>query len=138
MEITGRVTANAEVRTTPSGKKVVGFNIAKNETFKSGGEKKTRTHYFECSYWNNEGIAIYLTKGSLVTLSGMAGARAYTTSSGEVKAVATFRVERISLEGKGNTQPETQQQNQSPAETAVYQPPAAVDTIPVPEDDLPF
>ncbi|RZK42677.1 MAG: single-stranded DNA-binding protein [Pedobacter sp.] len=137
MEITGRVTANAEVRTTSSGKKVVGFNIAKNETFKSNGEKKQRTHYFECSYWNNEGIALYLTKGSLVTLTGMAGAKAYI-SNGEAKAVATFRVERISLEGKGNPQPQTQQEDKPAAQAGVYQPSAGVDTIPVPEDDLPF
>ncbi|MBE9599861.1 single-stranded DNA-binding protein [Pedobacter sp. MC2016-24] len=137
MEITARVTANAEVRTTPNGKKVVGFNIAKNETFKSNGEKKTRTHYFECAYWNNEGIAIYLTKGTLVTLSGISGARAYI-SNGEAKAVATFRVDRITLEGKGSPQPEAERENKAHAESSIYRPSAGVDTIPVPEDDLPF
>jgi single-strand DNA-binding protein len=140
MEITGRLTADAVVRTTKTDKKVVGFNLAHNETYKSKGEKKQVTTFFECSYWLNEGIAMYLKKGAIVELAGMAGARAYVVE-GEPRASLTFRVDKITLYSNGLAVP---QQTLPVAVTAQessgarLQRLAQFDTVPVPEDDLPF
>lgn len=131
MQITGRVTADAVVRTTKSDKKVVGFNVAINENYKSNGEQKQTTTYFECSYWRAEGIAQYITKGTLVELSGTVGVNAYL-SGGEAKASLTFRADNIKLHGKGNAKVESQ-----PAVATESNSPS-FNTIPVPEDDLPF
>lgn len=141
MEITGRVTANAEVRTTTTGKKVVGFNLAINESYKTkSGEKRQETTFFECSYWRNEGIAMYLGKGALITITGMVAARVYQAKN-EAKASLTFRVDNIKLLSKGEaiatTAPVVQTSEVANAGSAM-KPSASFDTIPVPEDDLPF
>lgn len=75
---TGRVVANATVRTTKSDKEVTGFTIAINDSYRpKDGERVTIPRYFECSYWRNAGLAEYLTKGTLVELHGRIEACAY-------------------------------------------------------------
>ncbi|MFC3362037.1 single-stranded DNA-binding protein [Pedobacter fastidiosus] len=64
MEITGRLTADAVVRTVKGDKKVVGFTIALNDSYRSGDERREVITFIECAYWRNEGIAEYLKKGA--------------------------------------------------------------------------
>jgi len=129
--MTVRVTADAVVRTTKSDKRVVGFNVALNESYKSNGEQKQITTFFKCSYWNSESIAPFLKKGVLIEVSGSVGVEAYL-SNGEPKAALTFRVNNIVLHGKSNATIEAQ----PPVATTTGSP--SFDTIPVPKDDLPF
>ena len=103
MEITGRVTADAAVRETKTGKEVVGFSIAINDTFKSQGETKSITTYWECSYWLNSKVAKFLGKGTLVTLSGRAGVNPWMNKDNEPKASLTFNTDRIKFLGKSNS-----------------------------------
>jgi len=131
MQITGRITSDAVVRNTKSDKKVVGFNVALNENYVSNGEKKQTTTFFECSYWRGENLAQYLTKGTLVELTGSVGVNAYLKGN-EPKASLTFRVTEIKLHGKSNAKVEEQ-----PPVVATEGAPS-FNTIPVPEDDLPF
>ena len=50
MEITGRVTADATVRTLSDERQVVNFAIAVNDTYKAkNGERVTQTEFFDCS-----------------------------------------------------------------------------------------
>lgn len=139
MEITGRLTADAVVRSTKTDKKVVGFNLAHNETYKSKGEKKQVTTFFECSYWLNEGIALFLKKGVIVELAGMAGARSYVVD-GEARASLTFRADKITLYSNGAVvQQVLPEAITAPASSgAGLQPSTEFDTVPLPEDDLPF
>lgn len=136
MQITGRITADAEVRSTRSTKKVVGFTVAVNRSFVSKGERKTETKFFECSYWRTEAIAQYLKKGTLVELSGEVDVRAFISTSNEAVGVLLFRVDNIVLHGRSK-----EVHSVKPEATPVVSPAEAVhaiDTIPVPEGDLPF
>ena len=99
MEITGRLTADAVVRTISEYKKVVGFSIAINDTFRSGGEQKKITTFIDCSYWLNTGIAEYLKKGGWVQLYGRIGVNAYMSGNNEAKASLTFHTSEIKLLG---------------------------------------
>ncbi|WP_345951295.1 single-stranded DNA-binding protein [Mucilaginibacter sp. PAMB04274] len=100
MEITGRMTANANVKTIKGGKKVTEFTIAINDSYRpSGGERVQITTYIECAYWRNAGVAEYLKKGTLVTVSGRLGAEAWVNRSGEAKATITFHVSEIKILG---------------------------------------
>lgn len=80
MQIVGRITQNAEVKTTNSGKEVVNFSVAVNEQFrvKATGELKSNTIYVECSMWRSASLAQYLTTGKLLLVTGDIGVRAYT------------------------------------------------------------
>jgi len=99
MEITGRLTADAVVRTVSEDTKVVGFAVAVNDSYKSGEERREVATYFECSYWHNVGIAEYLKKGDVVQVFGRVGVRAYVTKDAEAAAALTFRVSEIKLFG---------------------------------------
>ncbi|WP_316799650.1 single-stranded DNA-binding protein [Pedobacter frigidisoli] len=99
MEITGRLTADAVVRTVSGDRKVVGFSIAINDTFRSGGEQKKITTFIDCSYWLNTGIAEYLKKGGWVQLYGRIGVNAYISGNNEAKASLTFHTSEVKLLG---------------------------------------
>ncbi len=87
MEITARLTGDAKVSTLKDERQVVNFNVAINDSYKTGdSELKKVTTYFQCSYLINAGIAQYLTKGTLVELYGRIGVNAYKAMEGVPKA----------------------------------------------------
>lgn len=106
----GRLTADATVNETKTGKKVVNFSIAINDSYKTKGSNEVTkiVTYVNCSYWLNAGIAPYLTKGTLVECAGRIRADAWTNKEGEVKARLLFNAGSIKLHGGGaKTTPET-------------------------------
>lgn len=102
MEITARLTANAEVKTLKDERQVVNFNVAINDSYKPKGSSEITklVTYVQCAYWVNSNIAQYLTKGTLVELHGRIGVSAYNNIQGEAKAALTFHVNSIKLHGK--------------------------------------
>lgn len=101
MEMTARVTADAKATTLQSGKQVVNFSVALNDSYKSKatGEVTKLVTYVNCDYWVNPGVVAYLTKGTLVELQGRIGVNAYTGKDGEPKATLTLHVNTIKLHG---------------------------------------
>ena len=120
MEITGRLTANAEVRNVKENRQVVNFTIADNDHYKTkDGEKKTVTTFFNCSYWISTKVAENLTKGAIVQLTGRLSVNAYSDTAGEPKASLNFHVNGIKFLGGGKsiaatTEQEQQQNTQTP------------------------
>ncbi len=91
MNITGRLTRDAEVRTTSNGKQVVNFSVAVNDSYKTKqGERVEQTAYFDCSYWRTPNAVKILTKGLLVELTGRVSTRAWVGKDGEAKAGLNF------------------------------------------------
>jgi single-strand DNA-binding protein len=107
MEMTARLTGDAKISTLQSGKQVVNFNVAINDSYKSKatGEVTKIVTYVQCDYWVNPGVAQFLTKGTLVELQGRIGVSAYTGKEGEPKAALTLHVNSIKLHGGKNPQP---------------------------------
>jgi single-strand DNA-binding protein len=87
MEITGRLVADATVRTTSKDKKVTGFRVAINRRYKSDGD------------WRTAALAPYLTKGLLVQLYGHMTARPWVSRDGEPMASLSFHTNEITLLG---------------------------------------
>lgn len=103
MEINGRLVADAAVRETKSGKKVTGFTIAINDSYRpKDGDRVQITTYVECSYWLNAGLAEYLRKGTLVELYGRMEAGAYINKDNEAVGTLKFHTEKIKLLGKSS------------------------------------
>ena len=131
MEITGRVTADATVRTLSDERQVVNFAVAVNDTYKAkNGERVTQTEFFDCSYWIGTGIAPYLTKGRIVELAGRVSVRAWIDGEGQPKAGLNFHTSKITLHGASTVQAEGKSSAVPHAETAKKDE--------VPNDDLPF
>lgn len=102
MNIIGRVTKDAEVRTLSNNKQVVNFSVATNDSYKNKqGERIEQTTYFDCAYWISPKVAEILTKGSLVELTGRVSARTWTGNDGETHAGLNFNTSQIKLHGGG-------------------------------------
>lgn len=102
MNITGRLTRDAEVRITSQDKQVVNFSIATNDSYRNKqGERIEQTTYFDCSYWISPNVAKILTKGTLVELTGRVSARAWKGNDGEAHAGLNFHTSNIKLHGGG-------------------------------------
>ena len=100
MNIIGRLTRDAEVRTTSQDKQVVNFSVAINASYRNKqGERIEQTIYFDCSYWISTKVARFLTKGTLVELIGKISARVWTSIDGEPKAGLNFHTSQIKLHG---------------------------------------
>jgi len=128
MELTGRLTADAQVITTKNENKVVRFSVATNDRYKTReGEIKEFVSFFNCSYWIGTGVAEYLLKGALVELSGRVSASAYKNRNGEPRASLNFHVDRIKLHG--GTKPSGAAKSETHTEPALTA---------APEEDLPF
>jgi single-strand DNA-binding protein len=98
MNIIGRVTKDAEVRTLSNEKQVVNFSVATNDSYRNkAGERIEQTTYFDCAYWISPKVASILTKGSLVELTGRVSARAWTGNNGETHAGLNFNTSNIKL-----------------------------------------
>jgi single-strand DNA-binding protein len=125
MNIIGRVTKDAEVRTLSNSKQVVNFSVATNDSYRNkAGERIEQTTYFDCAYWISSKVANILTKGSLVELTGRISARAWTGNDGETHAGLNFNTSQIKLHlgvKKSETAQATTETNNSKK-----------------EDDLPF
>ena len=130
MNITGRLTRDAEVRTTSNGKQVVNFSVAVNDSYKTKqGERVEQTAYFDCSYWRTPNAVKILTKGLLVELTGRVSTRAWVSKDGEARAGLNFHTSNIKLHG-GSRRTETIQATAQADNNKV--------TVQGTDDDLPF
>ncbi|CAI9686735.1 Single-stranded DNA-binding protein [Elizabethkingia anophelis] len=130
MNITGRLTRNAEVRTLSNEKQVVNFSVAVNDSYKNKqGERVEQTTYFDCAYWISANVARLLTKGTLVELTGRVSPRAWVNKDGEARAGLNFHTSQIKLHGGGNRAETVQATAQSESNGF---------TAEGTEDDLPF
>jgi single-strand DNA-binding protein len=98
MNIIGRVTKDAQIRTLSNEKQVVNFSIAVNDNYRNKqGERIEQTTYFDCSYWISVNVAKILNKGALVELTGRANARAWMGNNGQLNAGLNFHTSQIKL-----------------------------------------
>ena len=76
--LTGRLTADPELKTTPTGVPVTSFSIAVNRNYRSGEEQQT--DFINIVAWRQraEFICKYFTKGSLIGIEGSIQTRKYT------------------------------------------------------------
>ncbi len=98
--IVGNLTADPELRFTPSGAAVVNFRLASTPRVldKATNEwKDGEPFYVSCSAWRQyaENIAESLTKGMRVVVQGRLKQRSYETREGEKRTVVELEVEEV-------------------------------------------
>lgn len=128
---TGRVVADAEIRTTSSGDPVCGFRMASDVGY---GERKT-TNWFTCSVWGKRGESLvgYLQKGTPVTVFGTLTLREWTNREGVKQLSPEIRIDEVTLHGgRGTVEANQQPKQQSKAYTA------ASGDMDDPYSDIPF
>ena len=98
--VTGNLTADPELRFTPSGAAVANFTIASTpRTFDSRRQEWVdgETLFLRASIWREaaERVAESLTKGTRVIATGVLKSRSYETKTGEKRTVIELEVEDI-------------------------------------------
>ena len=98
--IIGNLTADPEMRFTPSGAAVASFTVASTpRTFdrQAGEWKDGETLFMRCSIWRDaaENVAESLTKGTRVIVQGRLVQRSSTTREGENRTVVEMQVDEI-------------------------------------------
>ena len=98
--VVGNLTADPELRFTPSGAAVANFTIASTpRTYdrQSGEWKDQEALFLRCSIWREaaENVAESLTKGQRVVAQGRLKARSYETKEGERRTSMELDVDEI-------------------------------------------
>jgi len=96
---TGNLGRDAEMRATPAGKQVLSFSVP----MKAGWGDREQTVWLNCSLWGDRGakLAEYLTKGTMVAVSGELSVREYE-KDGVMKTSIELNVRDVTLCGGGH------------------------------------
>jgi single-strand DNA-binding protein len=110
--LVGNLGRDPEVRTLPSGDRVVSFSVATTESWKdrNTGERKERTEWHNISIFNENLGKIaeqYCRKGSKIYLEGQLQTREYTDKDGNQRkatdvVLQRYRGELALLDSKGS------------------------------------
>ena len=98
--VVGNLTADPELRFTPSGAAVANFTVASTpRTFdkQSNEWKDGEALFLRCNVWREaaENVAESLTRGSRVIVSGRLKQRSFETREGEKRTVVELEVDEI-------------------------------------------
>lgn len=98
--VVGNLTADPELRFTPSGAAVASFTVASTpRTFdrQSNEWKDGDTLFMRCSVWRDaaENVAESLTKGTRVVVQGRLVQRSFETREGEKRTVVEMQVDEV-------------------------------------------
>ena len=98
--IIGNLTADPELRFTPSGAAVANFTVASTPRQfdrQSNEWKDGETLFMRCSVWRDaaENVAESLARGTRVIVSGRLKSRSYETKEGEKRTVVEMDVDEI-------------------------------------------
>lgn len=98
--IIGNLTADPELRFTPSGAAVANFTVASTPRMfdrQSNEWKDGETLFMRCSVWRDaaENVAESLQRGMRVIVSGRLKSRSYETKEGEKRTVVELDVDEI-------------------------------------------
>ena len=102
VQLIGNLGNAPEVRNTESGKKLVRFSVATNESYRNAkGEKITETQWHNLIAWGKVADIAekYLAKGTEVAIEGKLVSRNYTDKEGNKKYVTEIQVHELLLLG---------------------------------------
>ena len=100
VNLCGRLTHDIDLRYTQSGKAVGSFSLAVNRNFKnSNGDYEA--DFINCTIWDKsaENLANFVSKGSLINVSGRLNTRNYDNKQGQKVYVTEVIVEHFDLLG---------------------------------------
>ncbi|MBQ3293716.1 single-stranded DNA-binding protein [Candidatus Saccharibacteria bacterium] len=104
--ITGNLTRDPELRTTPNGASVCSFSVAVNRVYRdSSGTQQESVSFIDCSAWGKLGemIGQYAKKGAGVLVSGRLDQRSWEDkNSGQKRSRVEIVVEDFNFTGPAN------------------------------------
>lgn len=138
----GRLVADPELKTTPSGLSVTSFRIAVDRSYAKAGEER-QADFFNIVCWRNtaEFVCKYFRKGSLIALEGQLQTRSYQGKDGTTRYMVEVLADKVSFTGEKQDKQENKPQGY-PKQTGTpvaYSNGSDKDFEEMPlDDDLPF
>ena len=106
--LAGRLTADPELKQTPSGVSLVTFSLAVNRRFTSrdGQNQQPEADFFRITAWRNtaEFIAKYFRKGSAICICGSIQNRSWTDQNGQKRYTTDIIAEEANFVESRNAQ----------------------------------
>ena len=102
VQLIGNVGNTPETTTIESGKKIIRFSLATNESYHNGdGKKVQQTDWHNVVAWGKQADVIekYVSKGKEVAIEGKLTSRSYENKAGEKKFLTEVLVSEILLLG---------------------------------------
>lgn len=96
----GRVTADPQLKTTPTGQSVATLSVATNRTWTNkNGQKQEDAQFHNIVVWGRQAEVVgqFLRKGSLVFVEGRLQTRSWQDSQGQTRRVTEIVSERVQL-----------------------------------------
>ena len=99
----GNVGKDAVIKNMDRGIIAINFPVAHNKNWKDKktGELKTKTTWVNCTIWKKEGsnlrIVEFLTKGTMVEITGSPVSKAYTTEDGSIRSEIRLNVAKTNI-----------------------------------------
>ena len=138
----GRLVADPELKTTPSGISVTSFRIAVDRSYAKAGEER-QADFFDIVCWRStaEFVCRYFFKGSLIALEGQLQSRTYQAKDGSNRYIVEVVADKVSFTGEKQDRQESKPQSYpKQTETPVAYSNGsdrAFEEMPI-DDDLPF
>ena len=134
--LVGRITADPELRTTPSGIATTTITVAVNRYTQNGEQ----TDFIRCVVWRRqaENVAKYCSKGSLVALEGRISSRSYDAQDGTRRYITEVVADNVRFLGSRNAASTSGVPYEQSAPAPAYNAPAVESMPSMPADDVPF
>lgn len=118
VSLTGRITREPELKTTPNGKNYVMFIIAVDRGYKDAQGNKF-SDFIPCVAWNSQAdfIGKYVKKGNLIEVTGQIQSRSYQNQQGENRVII-----EVVLDSVSNLTPKPKEEAPAPQEPSYYKP----------------
>lgn len=107
----GRMTADAEIKTTQSGKEVTSFTVAVDKYTKKGEDRQA--NFIDVVAWEKTATFInqYFHKGSMIALQGSIQTRTYEDKNGNKRKAVEVLADRVYFCGGKQDKPANTEPN---------------------------
>ncbi|MFA5099101.1 MAG: single-stranded DNA-binding protein [Candidatus Paceibacterota bacterium] len=98
--VLGRLTADPQLRSTPTGQQVTSFGVATNRVWNDkSGTKQQEVEFHNVVLWGRQAeiVAQFLTKGSMILVEGRLRTRTWQNQQGQTQRTTEIIGERIQL-----------------------------------------
>lgn len=137
--LTGRLTADPELKTTQSGISVTSFSIAVDRRYRVGEERQT--DFINVVAWRQQAefVAKYFKKGNMIGIEGSIQTRKYTDKNGNNRTAFEVVANNVQfVESKRDSAPSAVEDNAPAASFSNAGANDFADLGDIADDDLPF
>lgn len=103
--IAGRLTADPQLRTTPTGQQVASFSVATNRNWTApDGRKQEAVEFHNVVVWGRQAdiVSRFMNKGSLILVEGRLQTRSWDDKQGQRRKTTEIVGERIQFGPRSN------------------------------------